>query len=170
MSSRNWFATVALTAAATVALASNVAGAKGNMTAGAGATTGHESGRYRVAIVASQFERIEVHAKHLDATATTTTDDQGVSTTTRPAYDVWLANTAGSADYGAMHVNHHGNAAFVFDTRHTAQPNLDGTTTAVGSIADFAGGTIEVRNASTGAVVLTATLPTPSSHGHAHGH
>src|SRR5206468_720772 len=83
---------------------------------------------FRVAIVTSQFERIEVHAKHLDATATTTTDPlTGVSTTTRPAYDVWLAKDGNSADYGAMHVNHHGNAAFVFDTRHTAQPNLDGT-------------------------------------------
>jgi hypothetical protein len=166
MPRKSLIAAAALVAVATVALAgATVAGSKGSLSAVAGNSGGHEQGRYRMAVVTrttgTGFERIETFAKRLDATPDAVSGE-------RPAYDVWLVKSDGSAaaDFGAMRVNKHGNAKFIFDTRHMVLPALADASGNVASIADYAAGTIEIRNAA--GAVMSGAIAAPGSHGHGH--
>ena len=100
------------------------------------AEDGAEDGRFWIGIVEGEggrgFERLEVHARRLDATE----DDNG----DLPEYHVFLidADETVTSDVGAMRLSPRGKALLRFDTRRDIPDDFD-------SLRDFGGGTIEVR-------------------------
>jgi hypothetical protein len=107
------------------------------------AQDGAERGRFRLVVATrsngSHVEKLEADARHLDPTL---------------EYHVFLVKTGGTdpADFGAMTVNAGGHGKLRFTTRLTSLPS------GVTSIADYAGGTVEVRQGDT--AVLSDTVPT----------
>ncbi len=89
-------------------------------------------------------ERIDLDCRKLDATKTESK---------RPEYHLWLvrADASASADMGKLRINPQGHAWMHFNSRLDAYPE------GVDLIADFGGGTAEVRLGDT--AVLTGAIP-----------
>jgi hypothetical protein len=103
---------------------------------------GAERGRFRLVVGdrsnGSHIEKVEADAAHLDASL---------------EYHVFLVKTGGTdeADFGAMTMNAAGHGKLRFTTRLTSLPSN------VTTVADYAGGTVEVRQGTT--LVLSDTIP-----------
>lgn len=115
-------------------------------------TTDDEASEAKGAFRLEIRERGENEREYMDVTASgldADKDDEG----NRPVYDIWLIDSDGTteADFGDARIRRDGAARFAFRSRKSDYP--DGVTT----LADFGGGTIELRNAD-GDVVLSGDI------------
>ncbi len=149
MRMKSWIVAAALLAAPLVATASVsrevVRGPMDPVAQG-----GVEHGRFRMFVQDRGSGR---HREHLDVEARKL-NVAGTTRATRPTFEVFLVNSdaSSSADMGPMRVNGRGQGFLHFDTNHTSLPS--GVTT----LADFGGGTIEVRD-SGGNAVCRGSVP-----------
>jgi hypothetical protein len=90
-------------------------------------------------------DRLDVACQRLDARR----DDQG----NLPVYELVLTTSGGTSyDFGDLTLTRNGNAGFRFNSR------VDAFEEGITSVADFSGGTIEVKR--DGSVVLSGDVPT----------